>query len=104
MDGETTYKGNRLQVQGMWQAANRAVHQWVNDKGMISENLMEVATLKDIENAMDDCMLMWAYKMEAWKAEQIVLGNIKRLKSLMLSGIIYRNVTMGPIKHKGMEL
>ena len=37
----------------------------LNDNDMIDEILKEVATLEDIEHAMHEHMLIWAYRVEA---------------------------------------
>ena len=54
----------------------------LNEDGMISEILNEVATLEDIKDATGECILLWAHRVEALRAHKSALSDIKELKYL----------------------
>ena len=58
-----------MSIQQIRQAANKAVHKWVYDGGMIDEILKEVATLEDIEDSRNECLLMWTHGIQVQRAQ-----------------------------------
>ena len=44
---------------------------------MIDEILKDVATLQDIKDAMSECVLLWAHRLEVQRAQNLALNNIR---------------------------
>ena len=49
---------------------------------MLDEILREVATLKDIKDAMIEHLLMWAHRVEGQRTQKTALNNIKETNEL----------------------
>ena len=75
----------------------------LNNDGMIDKKLREVATLDDIKDAMSKHVLIWAYRVEAHRAQKTVLKTLERPKILTLSDTVKRNFTMRHLEWKKIE-
>ena len=49
----------------------------LNDSGIISEILNEVAALKDIEDHMTEHVLLWVQRVEAQRAQKSALNKMR---------------------------
>ena len=72
---------------------------------MISEILREVATLEDIEDGTSEKVLIWVQRMEAQRAQKLVLDNIKEAKEFDTKRYsVQRHANEAPKTQKGGKL
>ena len=62
---------------------------------MIDEILRELVTLEDIEDAISECVLIWAHTAEAQREHKTALMQSKRPRNVMLLGTVHRIMTIG---------